>query len=222
MRFLITTGVLLAGSSGLFSQHRAGLSPAASPVIRAGPLPAGHSVAPGWGASGIGAGSHGGGWKCTRFNRLNTGTVPYVPFLVPFPIYPSGGFYPDNPYPVEPQLQQPMGMMPPQQPPPPVIINQYLSDPGQAAVLPPSSPPVQVYDAPAAVRPEPLEPQRPSSYFIALKDGWVYTASEYWVEGGTLHYITVHGRHNQVSLNLVDRQTSARLNRGRDFQLPPS
>jgi hypothetical protein len=58
-------------------------------------------------------------------------------------------------------------------------------------------------------------------WFIALKDGWVYTASEYWVENGTLHYLTKGGKHNQVSLELVDRQTSAKLNKDRDFRLPP-
>jgi hypothetical protein len=38
-----------------------------------------------------------------------------------------------------------------------------------------------------------------------------------------LHYLTSHGSHNQVSLALVDRKITARLNAGsRDpFILPP-
>jgi hypothetical protein len=41
----------------------------------------------------------------------------------------------------------------------------------------------------------------------------------YWVEDGTLNYITPQGEHNQVSLPLIDRDTTARLNRGSRFQL---
>jgi hypothetical protein len=50
--------------------------------------------------------------------------------------------------------------------------------------------------------------------FIALKDGMVTTAVAYWVRERTLHYITVQGSHNMVSLELVDRQRSAMLNEG--------
>ena len=58
--------------------------------------------------------------------------------------------------------------------------------------------------------------------FIALK-GHVCTAIAYWVQGDTLHYITARGSHNQVSLVLVDRPTSAKLNSGRlvKLVLPP-
>ena len=51
-------------------------------------------------------------------------------------------------------------------------------------------------------------------FWIALKDHRVYTAVAYWVQGQTLHYVTAEGSHNQVSLPLVDRQMSARLNDG--------
>jgi hypothetical protein len=58
--------------------------------------------------------------------------------------------------------------------------------------------------------------------FIAFK-GRICTAIAYWVQGDTLHYITAQGSHNQVSLVLVDRQTSAKLNSGRlvKLVLPP-
>jgi hypothetical protein len=60
-------------------------------------------------------------------------------------------------------------------------------------------------------------------FFIALKDGWVTTAAAYWISERTLHYITPHGSHNMVSLDLVDRKRSARLNEGgrAPFLLPP-
>ena len=106
----------------------------------------------------------------------------------------------------------------PQQPAPPVIINQYVPEPGPTP--PAQNSTVQVYQAPTSPQPEPAEPQRPM-IFIALKDGWVYTASDYGVERGTLHYITTQGTHSQVSLDLVDREKSARLNSGREFSLPP-
>jgi hypothetical protein len=64
----------------------------------------------------------------------------------------------------------------------------------------------------------------PVQFFIALKDGLVVIAIAYWVEDGTLHYISSGGTHNQVSLELVDRQTSMKLNssgvRGVEFALP--
>ena len=96
----------------------------------------------------------------------------------------------------------------PQQPAPPVIINQYVPEPGPTP--PAQNSTVQVYQAPTSPQPEPAEPQRPM-IFIALKDGWVYTASDYGVERRTLHYITTQGTHSQVSLDLVDREKSARL-----------
>jgi hypothetical protein len=60
-------------------------------------------------------------------------------------------------------------------------------------------------------------------FFIALKDGWVTGAVAYWIREETLHYITLQGSHNMVSLELVDRQRSARLNEGGrvPFILPP-
>jgi hypothetical protein len=62
----------------------------------------------------------------------------------------------------------------------------------------------------------------PVQFFIALKNSWVYTAVAYWVQGETLHYISSLGSHNMVSLDLVDREVSAKLNAGRrvEFVLP--
>jgi hypothetical protein len=69
------------------------------------------------------------------------------------------------------------------------------------------------------------QPERelPVEFFIALKDGWVTGAVAYWIREETLHYITFQGSHNMVSLDLVDRQRSARLNEGGrvPFILPP-
>ncbi len=113
----------------------------------------------------------------------------------------------------QPAYDQPAG--PPEQPAnPPVVINQNFgpaSQPGE------ERPTIQSYSAPSAPRPAPSEDQ--PLFFIGLTDNSVYTAVAYWVEAGTLNYITPQGRHNQVSLSLIDRETTARLNHGSKFQL---
>ena len=65
----------------------------------------------------------------------------------------------------------------------------------------------------------------PSVFFlIAMKDHVIYPAIAYWVEDDTLNYITQQGVRNRVSLDLVDREFSAQLNKERniDFALPPA
>jgi hypothetical protein len=138
-----------------------------------------------------------------------------MPYVVPYPVYSNGGYYPDIPD-TEQQLPPVMGEVPPQEPEQPVISNQHVPELGTAPL--PANPTWSANQV--SPRPEPVEPEQPS-FFIALKDGWVYTASEYWVVDGTLHYIAAHGKHNQVSLSLVDRRITARLNQGGEFHLPP-
>lgn len=64
---------------------------------------------------------------------------------------------------------------------------------------------------------------QPSVYLVAFKDHSVVQALGYWMELGTLHYVSVNYSVNQVTLDLIDRETSRRLNaeRGIDFRLPP-
>ena len=59
-------------------------------------------------------------------------------------------------------------------------------------------------------------------YLIALKDRTIEAATSYWVDRAILHCITLQGAHEQVRLDLVDRQASTELNRRRnvDFELP--
>lgn len=208
MRSLIHIGLFLVASLGAYSQRRGGFPPMSAPVVRpAPPISAPLRVLP-WGT----IRSPDESLKCGRLNSMGTGIIPYV---VPYPVYSNGGNEPEVAYPYEQQFPPAMDV-PPQQPAPPVTMNQHVPDPG--ANTPPANSAAQVYQA-ASSPPEPAEPQR-STLFIALRDGWVYTASDYWVESGTLHYITTQGKHNQVSLDLVDRQTSARLNHGGKFELP--
>lgn len=59
-------------------------------------------------------------------------------------------------------------------------------------------------------------------YLIAFKDHTIYSAIAYWVDGDTLHYFTTGSTHNQVSLSLVDRELTQRLNKdsGLEVNLP--
>ena len=63
---------------------------------------------------------------------------------------------------------------------------------------------------------------QPTIYLIAFKDHSIVQALGYWMEGATLHYVSVEHSLNQVSSNLIDRDLSQRLNdeRGLDFKLP--
>ena len=69
----------------------------------------------------------------------------------------------------------------------------------------------------------PAPPQaEPVHYLIAFKDHTIYSAVAYWVQGDTLHYFTDGNTHNQVSLALVDRDLTAKLNKdsGVEVKLP--
>jgi hypothetical protein len=63
---------------------------------------------------------------------------------------------------------------------------------------------------------------QPTIYLIAFRDHTIVQALGYWMEGNTLHYVSAEQTLNQVSIDLVDRDLSQRLNseRGLDFHLP--
>lgn len=84
--------------------------------------------------------------------------------------------------------------------------------------------PQQQAPAPAtsATRPAPANDDQPTLYLLAFKDHNIVPALGYWMEGDMLHYVSVEHTMNQVSLNLIDRDLSQRLNdeRGVEFKLP--
>ena len=59
-------------------------------------------------------------------------------------------------------------------------------------------------------------------YLIATKDEAIRAAAAYWVDGRTLHYVTLQHEAKQVALDSVDRGLTMQLNRERNvaFQLP--
>ena len=137
-----------------------------------------------------------------------------VPYAVP--VYVGGGFY-DNPYlgdggagSVPPQsAQQPnvVVVYPPMQQP--VAMTQFGAGDSSA-----SAPVTQ----PAAEEAAP----EPEHYLIAFKDRTIYAAVAFWVQGDTLHYFTSGNTHNQVSLSLIDKDLTQRLNKesGVEMRLP--
>ena len=155
-------------------------------------------------------------------------------FIYTVPVYVGGGYigggYYDNSYlapPAQPAPQQPQQpnitvIYPP--PATPVVI--YPSDAQGAPpqyVPPADRPTPSVYQPPAPPPPE-TSSYQPSGYLIAFKDHTIYSAIAYWVEGETLHYFTAGNTHNQVSVSLVDRALTERLNQdaGLELKLPPA
>ncbi len=59
-------------------------------------------------------------------------------------------------------------------------------------------------------------------YLLAFKDHVIRAAASYWVEGRTLHYVTLEHDERQVPLGDVDRSLTLQLNRERHVtvQLP--
>jgi hypothetical protein len=153
-----------------------------------------------------------------RYGRSNGNAGGYV-YAYPYPVYVGGGYYDPAAagyagY-VDPSAaaaeQQPV---PPSPPASPIIIN--VGVPGPAAPPPPpaaQAPPEQ------SAQPQEDNGPEPTHYLIALKDHTIYAALAYWVEGNTLHYFTSGNVHNQVSLALVDRDLTERLNHETGVQI---
>ncbi|HJT87428.1 MAG TPA: hypothetical protein VJ732_06215 [Bryobacteraceae bacterium] len=158
--------------------------------------------------------------------RSPAGTGVLVPYA--YPVYVGSGVNdsyvgaPEAAAPPPPQQPNVVVVYaPPQQTANPVIINVNPKT-GEATVEPapqaymapmPQPAPVQQYTAPEEETP---------NYLIALKDHTIYSALAYWVDKDTLHYFTAGNVHNQVSLSLVDRPLTDRLNKesGHEVKLP--
>ena len=83
---------------------------------------------------------------------------------------------------------------------------------------PPPAPAVREYTAPAT---QAQQYQAPL-YLIAFSDGVIRAVLAYWVDGTTLHYVSMDHEQQQAPLSTVDRALSDRLNRERNvtFELP--
>ena len=88
-------------------------------------------------------------------------------------------------------------------------------------VQPPPPPPVMVVAPP--VRQSESMATRQITYLIALKDGTVRRAEQYWVNGATLYYVAPDHQRKTVPVESVDVALSERLNGEQNvaFALPP-
>ncbi len=59
-------------------------------------------------------------------------------------------------------------------------------------------------------------------YLLAMNDGTIRAVLAYWVDGATVHYVTMDHMQKQTPLGSLDRSLSERLNRERNvtFSLP--
>lgn len=160
--------------------------------------------------------------------------------IVPYPVFVGGGYYggyaPDAyaaPPPQEDQTYWNPNVAPS------VVINQtFVPDRAYPSVreypgdtqAPPDSSSLRMYQSPPSNPYAEAQQQarRPATeaqatiYLLAFKDHNIVPALGYWMEGNTLHYVSVDHSMNQVSLDLIDRDLSQRLNdeRSVEFKLP--
>jgi hypothetical protein len=59
--------------------------------------------------------------------------------------------------------------------------------------------------------------EKAAFYLVAMKTGVIYTSGEHWLEGETLHYVTVKGVHRTAPLNDVDLDFTRQLNAERNM-----
>jgi len=142
-----------------------------------------------------------------------------VPYYFAYPVIVGGGY--DNGYSVypDPAYADNGGAYATDPPPPPQVITNQNYVPERANPVmrdyTGESSGVQVYDAPGREAASNANDDGTDYYLIAFKDHSIYSAFAYWVDGDTLHYVTPQRVHNQVSLALVDRDLTNKLNRGR-------
>jgi hypothetical protein len=180
-----------------------------------------------------------------RRNQGNRNSRNNTPYVYAYPVYIGGGYdsgyangyqgngYPGGygpdpgpgPAPFAPPTQPNVTVVyPPAQHAAPVMIQagpdgKYYTtggEPGQGATI---------YDSPrsaAPVQDDQAQAADVNRYLIAFKDHTIYSAVAYWADGDTLHYFTSGNTHNQVSISLIDRPLTERLNKelGIDFKLP--
>lgn len=154
---------------------------------------------------------------------------PNQPVIVPVPVM-VGGYGYGYGYAQTPNVT----VINAPQPSPTVIINQnYAPEQARPALrtypegaLPAPEPAVTSYQAPVPsyAAPEPssaprvirsVHSDKPTIYLIAMRDGTVYSAYAYWIEGDTLHYVTTKHAMNMASVSLVDTAVTTQLNEER-------
>ncbi|HLX41880.1 MAG TPA: hypothetical protein VKR43_00525 [Bryobacteraceae bacterium] len=148
----------------------------------------------------------------------HTGTV-----IVPYPVY-YGGYYGYDPSAGYVQSApgysaDPSNYASPTQAPVVVINQGYRPETANPVIRDYSN--ADLPDPGPGYAPQRSDPQA-TIYLIAMTDHNILAAIAYWVDGDTLNYITQEGTQNRISMALVDREFSKKLNddRGVEFRLP--
>jgi hypothetical protein len=183
------------------------------------------------------------GWRFVNHNHFNNNNgntiVPYPVFIGGYNGYP--GYYGGSGDPPPPQGEDAPPPIVTTGQAPSVVINQtFIPDhavpvvrdyPGPSDSQNPDQSGLRTYEglktppytAPAAAANarKPSDDQ-PTLYLIALKDHTIVQALGYWAENGSLHYVSAEHTLNQVSMDLIDRDLTQRLNdeRNVEFKLP--
>lgn len=193
-----------------------------------------------WAQHGGGGGAHSGAARSARGSRSTQHYLAPPPVshpghaygtIVPYPVFYGSYYFCDPAYcnPAAPADENA-----------PAPANNYSDDSGAYGA--PGQPPVVLVNPgyqpqtangvmhdysnanlpPPGPSPNAKPDDQPNIYLIAMTDHTILAAIAYWVDGDTLDYITQDGDQNRVSLALVDREFSRKLNsdRGIEFRLP--
>jgi hypothetical protein len=150
---------------------------------------------------------------------------PYYPHnprtvVVPYPVFYGGGYY--SGYAPGP-LSYDYGYAPPAPAPAPaaVVNPDFQPDSGNPTIVDYSNAPLPEA-VPQSGDDAQLKDDQPTVFLIALTDHTVVAAIAYWVDGDTLNWVSREAKQNRMSLSLVDREFSKKLNDERhvEFKLP--
>lgn len=105
------------------------------------------------------------------------------------------------------------------QPSPNVLIISNQQPAPEPAYVVQGPPAPQVWNAPPA---EQANKYQDPLFLLAMKDGTIRAVLAYWVDGMTVHYVTMDHQQKQTPLSSLDHSLSERLNRERNvtFSLP--
>jgi len=146
----------------------------------------------------------------------NNGNTQANSFVYAYPLF-VGGY--DNSFVGSDPTGGPPAMMPPPAQPAPVMA--YPAETARPVMI--QVAPGHQQDQSLSAYQAPPEERAASSerFLLAFKDHTVYSAVAYWFDGDTLHYFTSGSVHNQVSVSLIDRDLTTRLNKelGIDFHM---
>lgn len=122
-----------------------------------------------------------------------------------YPYYDNGEYTPYYPEPAYSSPSPSVLIISNQTPPPPTIVQE--------------GPPPAAWNATPNTQAKKYEQPL---YLLAMKDGTIRAVLAYWVDGMTVHYVTMDHEQKQTSLSSLDRSLSERLNRERNvtFSLP--